>query len=131
MGHAWASGMEGISRRTGDHSACAGVLGEERMSKAYRKWKEDIKAYRRGELPHCQHDYEILLCDTSMAAYRRTRRVKQRGLKQMKKWLDVMARIETMQIPDIEWKVYSNPQQVSEAERIRQADEYGRSHDLH
>ena len=101
------------------------------MSRAYRKWKEDIKAYRRGELPHCQHDYEILLCDTSMAAYRRIRRVRQRELKRMKKWQDIIERIMTMQLPDIEWKVYRNPVQVSEAERARQANEYGRQNDLH
>ena len=96
------------------------------MSRAYRKWKEDIKSYRRGELPKCKHDCIILLTDTSMAAYRKIRCVRQRELKKMKKFNKVLDRIETMQIPVIEWKVYGNPYQVSEIERIRQANEYGR-----
>ena len=97
------------------------------MSRAYRKWKEDIKAYRRGELPKCEHDYIILLTDTSMAAYKMIRRVRQRELKRMKKTQKIIARIETMPLPDFEWKLYGNPyQQVSEEERIRQANEYWR-----
>ena len=99
------------------------------MSRAYRKWKEDIKAYRRGELPKCKHDYIILLADTSMAAYKMIRRVRQRELKRMKKIQEIIARIETMQPPDFEWKLYGNPYQVSEAERMRQANEYWRQDD--
>lgn len=99
------------------------------MSRAYRKWKEDIKAYRRGELPKCEHDYTILLADTSMAAYRKIRRVRQRELKRMKKIQEIIARVEAIRLPDIEWKLYGNLQQVSEAERIRQANEYWRQDD--
>ena len=94
------------------------------MSRAYRRWKEDIKAYRRGELPRCKHDYIILLTDTSMAAYRRIRRVRQRELKRMKIIQRLADRIIKMPI-NIEWQVYGNPYQVSEEERIRQANEYG------
>ena len=42
----------------------------------------------------------------------------------MKKIQEIIARIETMQLPDFEWKLYGNPYQVSEAEIIRQTDEY-------
>lgn len=72
------------------------------MSKAYRKWKENIKAFRRGELPHCEDGYIILLTDTSMAAYKMIRRVRQRELKRMKKMQRLIDNI------------------------IRQANEYGR-----
>ena len=102
------------------------------MSRAYRKWKASIKAYRRGQLPRCQHDYIILLTDTSMAAYRMIRRVRQRELKRMKKSQKAMARIGR-QIQPFDLEAYVNPyHQVSETERIRQANEYWRqSNDLH
>ena len=103
------------------------------MGRAYSKWKEDIKAYRRGELPKCKHDYIILLTDTSMAAYRKIRRVRQRELKRMNKarqrfkegiirWLGTFLPLYT------EWQrnQAGNLQQVSEVERIRQANEYWR-----
>ena len=109
------------------------------MSRAYRKWKEDIKAYRRGELPECEHDCNILLTDTSMAAYMKIRRVRQRELKRTNKtrqrfkegiirWLSIFLPLYT------EWQrnQTGNLQQVSEAERIRQANEYWRQkNDLH
>lgn len=59
-------------------------------------------------------------------AYRKIRRIRQRELKRMKKFQEIIARIETMQLPDIEWKLYGNPYQVSEEEIIRQTNEYGR-----
>lgn len=102
------------------------------MSWAYRRWKEDIKACRRGELPKCENDHLILCNDTSMAAYRMIRRVRQRELKRMKKSQKAIARIE-MQIQPFDWEAYVNPyHQVPEAERIRQVNEYWRqNNDLH
>lgn len=96
------------------------------MSKAYREWKANIKKYRRGELPHCEHGYIILISDTSMAAYRKIRRIRQRELKRNKKIQKIMDHLEKLRLPDIEWKLYGNPYQVSEGERIRQANEHGR-----
>lgn len=98
------------------------------MSKAYRKWKENIKAYRRGELPRCKYDYNILLTDTSMAAYRRIRRVRQRELKRMKVIQRLTDRIIKMPV-NIEWQVYGNPYQVSEAEKISQVNKYWRQNE--
>ena len=101
------------------------------MSKAYRKWKANIKAYRRGELPHCEHDYIILLTDTSMAAYRKIRRIRQRELKRMRKATKASASIEkwlSLFLPI--YTEYQNKQlhQVSEEERIRQANELWRQY---
>ena len=85
------------------------------MSKAYRKWKADIKAYRRGELPKCEHDYIILLTDTSRAASRKIRRVRQRELKRTNK---TRQRFEE---GIIRW--LSIPFYIPSGEEIRQANE--------
>ena len=88
------------------------------MSRAYRKWKEDIKAYKRGELPKCKHDYNILHADTSMAAYRKIRRVRQRELKRMNK---VRQRFEEGIIRWLSIFFY-----IPRGEEIRQTNEYWR-----
>lgn len=103
------------------------------MSRAYRKWKADIKAYRRGELPECEHDYIILTTDTSMAAYMRIRRIRQFELKNMKfkqrMRSDLRYKIELKRQIQMYTAVFCNPyQQVSEEERIRQANELWRQY---
>ena len=98
------------------------------MSKAYRKWKEDIKAYRRGELPECEHDY-ILLTDTSMAAYKRIRRVRQREMKRFKKTHILLERFKGLQFRVPEFPCRNPYQQVPEEECIRQANEYWRQNE--
>lgn len=98
------------------------------MSRAYRQWKENIKAYRRGELPKCDNDYVILLTDTSMSAYRKIRRIRQREMKRCKKIQTLLERFEGLQLRAPEHP-YRNLYQVSEAERTRQANELWRQNE--
>ena len=54
------------------------------MSRAYRNWKERIKAYMRGELPKIINDDEILTCSTSMASYKKRRAIRQKFKKKVR-----------------------------------------------
>ena len=53
------------------------------MSRAYMEWKNNIKKFRRGEWFEVRDGYIISLCDTSLSAYRRMRRVREREIKRM------------------------------------------------
>ena len=101
------------------------------MSRDYRKWKEDRKKFRRGELFPYEDGYIILLTDTSMAAYKRLKRERRRKLRlvsKIRRNLEQFCRKNNLDMPV--WH-YSDSKllQVSEEEQIRQANKYWRQNE--
>lgn len=97
------------------------------MSRAYRKWKERMKECRRTKCVYVSFVISDPKDGISLSAYRKHRRARQRAVKAMRKigfkkpFIELSARIPGSRIC---WK--DGFYQVSEAERARQANEYGR-----
>ena len=95
------------------------------MSKAYRKWKEELKAkkpFRKPEIYAYREIYdwvEVQMRPTSMRTYRKEKHAKEMEAKRERKYGKPKIGLNL--------QMMCNPyHQVSEEERIRQANEYWR-----
>ena len=95
------------------------------MSKAYRKWKERMKECRRKRAIYYEKYVFFGTSDISMAAYRRFRGLRQRFLRHQKRYIRQLKLVLPNLIVNTR-KIRDPYQQVSEEERIRQANEYWR-----
>lgn len=95
------------------------------MSKAYRKWKETMKECRRRRAIYQKNGLFFGTSDISMAAYRRFRGICQRFERHQKRYIQQLKPL----LPDLiaNTRKATDPLcQVSEEERIRQANKYWR-----
>ena len=96
------------------------------MSRAYRKWKELMRVCARTNCVYSTFAISDPREGISLSAYRRYRRARQRAIKAMRKagfkkpFFEIPTRILK---PGF---LIGGYHQVSELERIRQANEYGR-----
>ena len=98
------------------------------MSRAYRKWKERMKECRREGCVYHEKGVFFGTSDISMTAYRRFRGLRQRFLRHQKRYIRHLKTLLPNLIINTR-KIRDPYQQVSEEERIRQANEYWRQND--